>query len=179
MIVAKQQRQSKSLNTSREHLTSDQSEKVEMKEEVGDSPNIHYLHLSNAAAKEYWQRVFGRAKSEKNWEDLLEIGKNRLIEEDYLLAIACLTESRHFNLQEPLTHLYLGKAHQSHADALKAEGNAESAILNYEKAQSCYWSALETAESRNDIHFLTEFKPEIDSSLKNLDKELTQKKESK
>lgn len=126
------------------------------------------IYQINKAPQTYWQEAFARASASKNWQDLLELGKQRLSEKDYALAITCLIESRHYNHYEPVTHKYLADAYCGQAEQLK-QANDSRATVYYQKAQMSYQAALDAAKTRKDAHFLAEFRQDIDNMLEDLE----------
>lgn len=100
-----------------------------------------------------------RARAERNWESLIEIGKALLNKTEFDLAIECFIEARHLNKDDPITHKHLGDAYWAEAQALQELNNSGRELQ--EKAHKCYLDALSIAEAQNDMHFLTEFRQEL------------------
>lgn len=100
-----------------------------------------------------------RARAEKNWEALIEIGKNLLNSQEYESAVECFIEARHLNKEEPITHKHLADAYL----AMSEQGSLDETVKKkcLEKARTCYQDALQQAETIKDEHFLAEFSEEI------------------
>lgn len=107
---------------------------------------------------DYIERMH-RARAEKNWEALVEMGKSLLASQEYEPAIECFTEARHLNKVEPLTHKHLGDAYLAMAEQNSLDEVVKQKCL--EKGRACYEDALQQAEARKDEHFLAEFSAEI------------------
>jgi hypothetical protein len=128
---------------------------------TNDKNNGSFSDHHSAKIQDEFKTAIERARAEKNWEDLIELGKRCLKFQLFDLALYALTEARHFNNLLPLTHKQVGDAFWTQAEYVEKMGHTDQSRELREKAHKCYQDALQMAAQVNDHHFITEFRREL------------------